>query len=81
LYLIIFQIVIFGGFNLTGAFYFCWQPLFIRDYLPYPVYEPIHNLQFKVQYEPVLKTTYRTVASVNEDMVMLDIAGTFIDGD
>jgi hypothetical protein len=70
-----------ASFNLSGTFYFCWFPMFTQDYLPYPIYESIHNLYWKIQYEPVLKSTFRTEAIVNRDMVILEMDGTFIDGD
>lgn len=75
------KVVIFGGFNLTGDFYFCWYPVFMQDFMPQPIYDNLHNLKFKVQYEPTIKATFRTVATVNEDMVLFDMSGTFIDGD
>ena len=70
-----------ASFNLTGTFYFCWFPMFTNDYLNYPIYESIHNLYWQIQYEPVLKSTFRTTATMNQDMVIMQTSGTFIDGD
>lgn len=54
-----------ASFNLSGTFYFCWFPVFTNDYLRYPIYESIHNLYWKIQYEPVLRSTFRTEAVMN----------------
>ena len=69
------------AFNLSGTFYFCWYPKFTQDYLPYPIYEYIHNLYWQIQYEPVILPTFRTQAFMNQDMIILQMQGTFIDGD
>ena len=66
---------------MSGTFYFCWFPMFSQYYLRYPIYESIHNLYWKIQYEPVIQSTFRTEARVNQDMVILKMSGTFIDGD
>ena len=59
-------LTIFKDFNLTGKFFFCWYPVFMQDKLSYPAYEAIHNLQYVVQHEPVIKSTFMTQASLNE---------------
>ena len=55
-------------FNVTGEFFFCWNPVFMQDFSPVPLYDNIHNLKYKVQYEPVLSQTFMTIATVNEDI-------------
>ncbi len=68
-------------FNVTGQFFFCWNPVFMQDWSPFPIYDDIHNLKYMIQYEPVLKTSFRTVATVNEDIFRPDMIGSFVDGD
>ena len=75
------RVEVIKSFNLSGTFYFCWYPMFTQNYLRYPIYESIHNLYWKIQYEPVLKSTFRTESRINQDMVILEMDGTFIDGD
>ena len=62
------KIFILNTFNITGDFYFCWNPVFMQDFSPMPIYDNVHNLKYKIQYEPTLKGVFRTVGSVNEDI-------------
>eukprot|EP00347_Sterkiella_histriomuscorum_P007679 403347989 len=75
------KIYILNTFNITGDFFFCWYPVFMQDYTPLPIYDDIHSLKYKIQYEPTLSGTFRTIGSVNEDIFQLDIKGTFVEGD
>jgi hypothetical protein len=42
------KVIILGGFNLTGNFLFCWYPVFIQDFLPFPLYTSLHDLNYKI---------------------------------
>ena len=53
------------SFNLSGKFYFCWFPMFMNDFLSYPIYESVHNLFWEIQYEPLLQATFRTTGTMN----------------
>ena len=59
----------------------CWSPVFVQDYMENPYYETLHSLKYTVQDEPVFKETMITSAYMNRDMVMLNIEGSFLDGD
>lgn len=53
----------------------------MQDFSAVPVYDSIHNLKYKIQYEPTLSGVFRTIGSVNEDIFQLGLAGTFVEGD
>lgn len=53
----------------------------MQEWSPTPLYDDIHNLKYMIQYEPVLKTSFRTVATVNEDIFVPELIGSFNDGD
>ena len=42
------KVAVINAFNLSGTFYFCWMPMFINDYLSYPIYESVHNLYYMI---------------------------------
>lgn len=75
------KLTIVDDFNYTGVFYFCWYPVFMQDKFMYSVYDFIHNLKWTVQYEPTISASFRTSAVTNQDMLLFDMQGTFIDGD